>query len=219
MNFTRLVAMRQLIFIFLFALASAFAIKSGAQVVSHAPEDTIRLGGIVMGTDTIPFVYMNEVEVHATIPKHLVYRREQFNRLKYNVQRVYPYAIMAASILKDVDAKTDGMEKRDRKAYLKIVEKELNKRFKGELQNLTITQGQILVKLIGRETGRNCFSIIKEVKGGFNAFVWQGVALLFSNNLKREYDPADRDRDIESIVIEIEAANYYQYKARTNGMN
>lgn len=219
MNFTRLVAMRQLIFIFLFALAPAFVIQSGAQVVSHAPEDTIRLGGIVMGMDTIPFVYMNEVEVHATIPRQLVYRREQFNRLKYNVQRVYPYAIMAASILKDVDAKTNGMEKRDRKAYLKIVEKELSKRFKGELQNLTITQGQILVKLIGRETGRNCFSIIKEVKGGFNAFVWQGVALLFSNNLKREYDPIDRDRDIESIVVEIEAANYYQYKARTNGMN
>jgi hypothetical protein len=155
--------------------------------------DSVKLGAVVMGNDTLSYVYMNEVEIHAKAPKEYAYRREQFNRLKYNVQRAYPYAVIAASILKDVDSRTDGMEKRDRKAYLKIVEKEMNKRFKGELQNLTITQGQILVKLISRETGRNCYSIIKEVKGGFNAFVWQGVAMLFRN--------------------------YYQYKARTSGVN
>jgi hypothetical protein len=89
------------------------------------------------------------------------------------------------------------------------VEKELNKRFKGELEELTITQGQILVKLISRQTGRNCYGIIKEVKGGFSAVVWQSVALLFSNNLKREYDPYDRDKDIEAVVQEIEAGRRY----------
>lgn len=209
--------MRYLVFIFLFVTGVVVAGKAAAQIVSHAPEDTILLGGIVMGRDTIPFVYMNEVEVRAAVPAHLVRRQEEFNRLKYNVQKVYPYAVLAAEILRDVDAKTDGMEKRDRKAYLKIVEKEMSKRFKGELQNLSINQGQILVKLIGRQTGRNCFSIIKEVKGGFNAVVWQGVAMLFSNNLKREYDPTGRDSEIEAIVVEIEAANYYRYKAQTQG--
>jgi len=209
--------MRYLLLIFFFVIAPAFVVTTAAQIVAHASEDSIRLGGIVMGRDTIPFVYMNEVEVHAQIPRHLVRQREEFNRLKYNVQKVYPYAMIAAEILHDVDAKTAGMEKRDRKAYLKIVEKEMSKRFKGELQNLSINQGQILVKLIGRQTGRNCFSIIKEVKGGFNAVVWQGVAMLFSNNLKREYDPTGRDSEIEAIVVEIEASNYYRYKAQTQG--
>lgn len=60
------------------------------------------------------------------------------------------------------------------------------------------------MKLIDRQTGKNCFSIIKEMKGGFNAFIWQSLAMLFSNNLKREYDPTDRDKDIEAIVQQIE---------------
>jgi hypothetical protein len=95
---------------------------------------------------------------------------------------------------------------------LNTVEGKLNKRFKGELENLTITQGQILVKLINRQTGKNCYHIIRELKGGFSAVIWQSVAVLFSNSLKREYDPYERDKDVEAIVAELEANYYYQYK-------
>jgi hypothetical protein len=77
---------------------------------------------------------------------------------------------------------------------------------------MTITQGQILVKLINRQTGKNCFGIIRELKGGFSAVVWQSVALLFSNNLKREYDPVDRDREIEYVVAELEANHYHNWR-------
>jgi hypothetical protein len=70
------------------------------------------------------------------------------------------------------------------------------------------------VKLIDRQTGKNCFSIIREMKGGFTATIWQGVALLFANNLKREYDPSGNDRDIENVVRDLEASNYYRYKAK-----
>ena len=189
------------------------ALNVKAQVVPHGPNDSIRLGGIVIGNDTLPAVFMDEVEKHAILPKYYARRREEFSRLKYNIQKVYPYAMIAADLLHGTQEKLDKMtDKHERKAYLKEIERELNKRFKGELQNLTITQGQILVKLISRQTGRNCFSIIKEVKGGFNAFVWQGVALLFSNNLKREYDPYERDRDIEAIVRDLETDNYYRYQ-------
>jgi len=105
-------------------------------------------------------------------------------------------------------------DKAERKKYLKSVEKELMQRFRGELENLSISQGQVLVKLISRQTGKNCFGIIQELKGGFSAVVWQSVALLFSNNLKREYDPLDRDRDIEAIVQEIELQAYYYHMYR-----
>lgn len=205
--------MRILSFILLLIVCGSGARQLSAQVIKYGPNDTIRLGGIVVGQDTLPVVFMDEVEKHAALPRNYVRRREEFNRLKYNIQKVYPYAVIAADLLKGTQEKLDQMEdKHERKAYLKSIEKELNKRFKGELQNLSITQGQILVKLISRQTGRNCFSIIKEVKGGFNAFVWQGVALLFSNNLKREYDPYDRDRDIEAIVRDLETDNYYRYQ-------
>ena len=182
----------------------------------YSKSDTLLMGAVIEDTDTIPMVYLPEVEKLDRLPRRLARQRMEWNRLRANVYKVYPYAVIAGELLKDVDANLArfGDDKKARKAYLNNLEKELNKRFKGELTNFTITQGQILVKLISRQTGRPCFHIIKEFKGGFNALVFQSVALLFNNNLKREYDPVDRDKDIESIVQELETANYYRYQNR-----
>ncbi len=199
----------------LFVLVLWCGLPCHAQI-PHGVNDTIRLGGVIVGNDTLAMIFLDEVEVHDKLPRRYVRQREQWNRLKYNVGKVYPYAVVAAEVLKDVDVNLErfGDNKSARKAYLKSIEKELNRRWKGELTDLTITQGQILVKLIDRQTGKNCFSIIKEMKGGFTATIWQGVALLFSNNLKREYDPTGNDRDIENVVRDLEASNYYRYKAK-----
>lgn len=77
--------------------------------------------------------------------------------------------------------------------------------FEKEVKHLTVTQGIILVKLIDRETGRTSYQVIRELKGRFTAFLWQGIARIFGNNLKAEYDPDDKDRIIEDIVQGIEA--------------
>jgi len=77
--------------------------------------------------------------------------------------------------------------------------------FEREVKRLTVTQGIILVKLIDRETGRTSYQVIQELKGRLTAFFWQGIARIFGNNLKAEYDPVDRDRIIEDIVQGIEA--------------
>lgn len=162
--------------------------------------------------DTVAMVYLPEVEVKDILPKRFAKQQAYYDQLRYNVYKVYPYAVIAADILKDVDVNLAHCKsRREEKEYLKSVEKKLNSRFKGELENLSISQGQVLVRLIDRQTGKNCFSIIKELKGGFSAVIWQSVALLFSNNLRREYDPNDRDKDIEKIVQELEASNYYHY--------
>ncbi len=188
--------------------------RPGVSVAQQNGNDTIMLGGIVVGVDTFAMVFLPEVEKTGRLPRHLARQRAKYDRLKYNVTKVYPYAIAAAEILKDVDKNLEqiGDDKKKRRQYLNTVESKLNKRFKGELENLTITQGQILVKLINRQTGKNCYHIIRELKGGFSAVIWQSVAVLFSNSLKREYDPYERDRDVEAIVAELEANYYYQYK-------
>lgn len=197
---------------FLLLLCVCLPSRSGAQV-AYSPNDTIRLGGVIVGNDTLPMVFLATVEVHEQLPRRLARLREQNSRLRYNIYKVYPYAVIAADVLKDVDANLARLtNKSDRKAYLKTIERELNRRFKGELEDLTITQGQILVKLINRQTGKNCFSIIKELKGGFSAVVWQSLALLFSNSLKKEYDPYGDDQDIEKIVTELETDQYYRYR-------
>ena len=193
----------------LLCLLTLPGIRAGAQIAWHGPADNIRLGAVVAGKDTLAMIYMDEFEVHDQMPKHLAKalakRADAMSKLRYNIYKVYPYAVTAAVVLKDVDTYLDRLpDKAARKKYLKTVEEDLNKRFKGELKNLTISQGQVLVKLIDRQTGKSCFHIVKELKGGFNAFVWNGVAQLFSNNLKREYDPTGYDRDMETIVRELE---------------
>ncbi len=177
----------------------------------HGPNDTILLGAIQVGAEVYPMIFINDVEITGAYldPK----RKEELRRLRYNVYKVYPYAVTAAFILDKVDKEMAvRSKKKDRKQYLKQVEKEMNAKFKDELKNLTMTQGQILVKLINRQTGRDCYSVIKEIKGGLNARIYQTAAWLFNNDLKAQYDPFNKDKDIEMIVQEIESKNYYQYQ-------
>lgn len=170
--------------------------------------DTIITYGVVLGSDTLPHFYLEEVQTLATYLDQN--KRDRMARLRYNVMTVWPYAIAAAKILNDVDVemmKADG--RRDRKKYLRAVEGQLNAKFKDPLKNMSTTQGVILVKLINRQTGRDCYSIIKEMKGGLNARLSQTAAYFFDNNLKTQYDPYNQDRDIELIVREIETKYYY----------
>ncbi|MBS1643555.1 MAG: DUF4294 domain-containing protein [Bacteroidetes bacterium] len=204
--------------LFILVLLLSLNSRKGYAQLQHAPNDTIRLGGVIVGKDTFAMVFLDEVEVLGKMPRHIAKQRERMIALKYNVVKVYPYAVAAAEVLKDVDMNLDrfGDDKSARKAYIKDIEKKLNARWKGELQNLTISQGQILVKLINRQTGRNCFEIIKEMKGGFRATVYQGIALLFSNNLRHNYDPNGDDAELEQQVRDLEASLYYRYKATHN---
>lgn len=213
--------------LFLFCCLLFVNFDSKAQVNQ---DEERRVPAIIVGADTFAFVYLNEVLIYENLTpaqrrklnrqaRRQERRQERdeaaFARLRYNVYKVYPYANTAAFLLKDVHEKLAKLpDEKSRKRYLKNIEKELNKRFKGELQEFTISQGIVLVKLINRQTGRSCFDIIQEVKGGFNAVVWQGVALVFSNNLKREYEPTGKDQEIEGIVQEIEATIRAQAAAK-----
>ena len=76
----------------------------------------------------------------------------------------------------------------------------LFKDFEGALRKMTISQGAVLLKLIDRETGQSSYSIIHDYKNGIAAGFWQGIAKLFDNDLKSEYDPEGADRDLEGLV-------------------
>lgn len=170
------------------------------------------MGGIVVGTDTFPLGYIPMVFIEGELDPA---EKARLANLRYNVAKVYPYAVTAAYILQQVDEKMKATRKKhDRKAYIKATQKALNEKFKDELKNLSITQGKILVKLINRETGRDCYDVIRELKGGLNARIFQTMAFLFDNNLKAQYDPYGADKDIEMIVQEIEAKNYYHYQSK-----
>jgi hypothetical protein len=99
--------------------------------------------------------------------------------------------------------------KRDRKAFIKSKEKELKAQFSDPLSNLSVYQGKILMKLINRQTGNNCYDIVKEYRGGLTARVYQTVAFFFGSNMKQDWDLKEKlDRQIENIVDEMDATWY-----------
>lgn len=152
--------------------------------------------------------------LHIELPEILVYpqpkdwsRRgiRQYNILELRVLKVYPMAKAAAIKLKEYNrVYLSFKSERERKDYVKKIEKELFAEFENEIRTMSISQGRILIKLIDRETGQSSFGIIKEFKGSFSAFFWQSVARLFGHNLKSEYDAANEDRMIEYIVWQID---------------
>lgn len=188
-------------------------------VLGQNNQETVpqRANAIVIGNDTFPYQYLQEVQIfgdysNANLSKEL-------ERIRYNVNIIFPYALQAAKILQEVDDNVAvNDKKRDQKKYIRSVEDELNDAFKDKLKNLSTNQGIMLVKLINRQTGKDCYSIIKNLKGGFSARIGQTAASLWGNDLKTQYDPYGKDKDIERFVQEYERsyAKYInQYKLKT----
>ncbi len=165
------------------------------------------------GRDTLPKVYLKTVNIHS---KTFDDPREQaeFDKLRRNVIEVYPYAMIAKELYFKIQDDLDGMNRwLKRKRYIRQKEDSLKDRFKKELKNLSRTEGQILVKIINRETGNNCYKLIKQLKNPFSAFFWQNFGRLYGYNLKEEYQPNGKHEDIEYIVQSLEESDIEYYKS------
>lgn len=162
--------------------------------------DTIRVAVTLVGNEFIPWVALHEVIILDTRIFKTSADRAKFDRLRYNVLKVMPYAIMArdkyAQLQRDLAVTAD---KKEQRRLVKACNENVKAIFNREIKNLTMAQGGILIKLIDREIGKSSYDILKEMKGGFNTFLFQSLARIFNNNLKNRYDP-EEDRDIEAII-------------------
>ena len=154
--------------------------------------------------DTIPYVLLPDFNYTESRRYRSKRQQRQWNRLMTNVVKVYPYARITGELLEYYDEELAKIEdENERKKYMEEAEEVVKAEFRGEITDMTISQGKVLVKLIDRETGQTSYQLIKELRSGFTAFMWNSVAILFGNNLKAEYDPIE-DADIEQIVQMIE---------------
>lgn len=129
--------------------------------------------------------------------------RRQYLILKRKTIKVYPYAKLAAERLETLNSRLNAMEsKRQRKKYAKRIQKYIEGEFSDELKKLTRTEGQILIKLIHRQTGHTAFDLIKELRNGWRAFWFNNTAKLFDISLKKEFDPLNIKEDylIEDVL-------------------
>lgn len=130
--------------------------------------------------------------------------KRQFLLLQSRVYKVYPYAKIASERLVSLDKNMAKMKtSREKKKYFKIVENYIEGEFTEKLKKLSRKQGQILIKLIYRQTGHTTFDLVKEYKSGWKAFWASNTAKLFDINLKAKYDPYQVNEDylIETILV------------------
>lgn len=128
-----------------------------------------------------------------------------YRRLKKRTLKVYPYAKLASHKLDSIYNDLEGIsKKRKKRKYIKAVENWIKSDLTNDLKKLTRWEGRILSKLIYRETQISTYQIVKELKGGFHAFFWQGMAKIYDNNLKTTYQPLidKEDKMIEHIILE-----------------
>jgi len=148
-------------------------------------------------------IALNEIIILDKIEFDSKQEYKKYLILKKKTRRVYPYAKMAAdTLIKLVVDLQDIKKKRHRKKYIKNMQHFMEDRFTPELKKLTRTEGQILVKLIYRQTGITMYDLIKEYRNGFKAFIYDRTAHLFSISLKKKFDPLNVYEDylIEDIL-------------------
>jgi hypothetical protein len=181
-----------------------FVLISFASQAQVTPKPTQEMGYILTEKDSILSDTIELPEIIITKEKLDPEAQKQFLILQNRVYKVYPYAKLAADRL---TALNKGMARlktnREKKKYFKIVEDYLNNEFEARLKKLSRKQGQILVKLVHRQTGITTYELIRTLKSGFKAFVSNTTANLFDISLKTEYKPFESNEDylIETILL------------------
>ena len=195
--------MRSIFCILLFLVTTSLPEQLLAQ---NSQYDTLRVEAYITPEgDTIPQSWLPTVLVSAVQTQALKNYWNNWTRLRNAVYVTYPYAVKASKVIRSVNAQLAGVQdEKLRKQIIKSREKELKRDFADKVTNLSVYQGKVLMKLINRETGNNCYQLIKEYKGGLSAGIWQTVAFVFGSSLKQPYSPNGEDQEIEKLVLEVQ---------------
>lgn len=177
--------------------------------VQLGKNDTIRTYVTNLDGQLTPMIVTEEVKIADVRIFKSQADRDAYRRLRYNIYKVLPYAKFAAEryqkLQRDLATTAD---KKKQKLMVDTCETQIKDLFKKEVENLTISQGEILIKLIDRQTGSTSYQMVKDLKGGLRAFMFQSLARLFGHDLKETYDP-NEERDMEAIL---QQAGFYSYQ-------
>jgi hypothetical protein len=201
--------------------------------VPDRPLDSLQEKMIILEGDSIfrSSIELNEVYLFGRLSFDSYKEKLQYYILRRKTLKVYPYAKLAAERLVDLNERlTSIRSKKKRKQYTKIVQRYIEQEFSAELKKFTRTEGQILVKLIHRQTGETAFELVKELRSGWRAFWYQTTARMFKISIKEEFHPESIHEDylIEDILQRAFAAGQlerqesvldYDYASLTNKWN
>ena len=181
-----------------------FPIALFAQVEEEVQDSTDVVYILIEG-DSIPksAINLNEVKLLRRLKFNSKADRNRYLIIRRKTIKVYPYAKLAAERLESLNERLNSLEREsEKRRYAKLIQKYIEDEFSAELKKLTKTEGQILVKLIHRQTGVTTFDLIKDLRSGWRAFWFNNTALLFNISLKEEFDPWNVEEDylIEDVL-------------------
>lgn len=175
---------------------------------NYGTNDTILTSAVIYEGDTIEAKTLSYIYIYGFAKYSTA--KAKWTRLRNAIYVTYPYAKRAGLVFNDINKQFAINASLNRQDYLKSREKELKKEFADPLGNLSVYQGKVLMKLIYRETGNNCYSIIKEFKGGVTARFYQTILFFVGSSLKQPYNPDGEDAEMEIIVKEVERMYGYR---------
>jgi len=187
------------------ALFSKLNIAQNSDTLVEQKSDSTDTFYYIIAGDTIPreYIDLDEVILLNKLEFNSKEDRRRYLILRRKTRKVYPYAKLAAERLTTMTERLKTIDKkRDRKRYTKRVQKYIEEEFSEKLKKFTRTEGQILTKLIHRQTGITAFELVKELRTGWRAFWYNTTANMFDISLKDEYDPFLNKEDylIEDIL-------------------
>lgn len=186
---------------FLHIICVLFSLVGWTQTVE---KDSIPLSEryIIFEGDTL-LIELEEITLLKKLNFKTDFDRKVYYWYRKKTIKAYPYAKLAAERLEVLSQRRENIKsKRKRKIYTKRVQKYMEGEFTDKLKKLTRTEGEILIKLIHRQTGDTAFDLVKELRSGWNAFWYNSTASIFDLSLKDTYDPENNKFDyvIEDIL-------------------
>ena len=169
-----------------------------------------RMAFFVEGNDTIYYDTITASKVYSRIPRQKGREWREYYRLVHNFSKSYPYALVAKKLVLEADSTiaADRLKGARREKYVNQVQTELFDVFEGQMRQLTVSQGALIMKLVDREVGKSSYNIIKGYKSGIAAGFWQGIAKIFGSDLKKPYDPEGEDKATEELVALWESGEF-----------
>ncbi len=159
---------------------------------------------MVVNGDTIYFAPpLADVIVTAPRKKMTPMERAIYHRYRRYAAKVYPYAVEAVKLYRQMEEATRGRSKRYRRRYIRKAKREYKPKYKDELKNLTRTQGYILTKMIEKELGKPMYEVIKETRGTLSAMYWNTAGRAYGYHLRKQYKQGD-DPILDMVLREIE---------------
>ncbi|NND07576.1 MAG: DUF4294 domain-containing protein [Saprospiraceae bacterium] len=171
----------------IFSIVTYAMAQPGAQITHRIKIDGQVVTAIITDDDTLYVAELDDVSI--TSKRKFASREEEalYRRYRRYATKVYPYAVKAIRVFRDVEEVTKEMSKRKQRRHLRKLQKELKKEFEDPLKSLSKTQGRILVHMIERELETPLHFLIKELKGGLTATYWSTAGSFFGYHLKRGY--------------------------------